>query len=223
MQSVQRPHKRTAAALLVLATGLAGVTVTTSSALARRSATPPAHSSQATSAVPCTAQSCALNPTRGMSISIVPIVVPAGKSPSFTAPASQPTSGMLHRGSESGVLTCGGYHPADFTAVQFWLGGTKRADITYRVTDTVTNANAGKLQFCLGVTFPFTTLSGKPAKAVMLPNGLSGFAGLVPPCPAVPNPKQPCLVSKTQAPAPNSKNAVLKLLIPAIGDPWGRA
>ena len=172
---------------------------------------------------PCTRQSCAVNPTTNVStVRVEPVEVPAGEPPSFTAPASSPAQGMIHRDREKGALTCRGYHPNDPDSVQFYLSGTTRSNITYRVTDTVSDANPDKLRFCLGATYKFTTLSGKTSATVMLPNGLSGFAGLVPPCSKVP--KGPCLVSKSPAPAPESQDAVLKVLIPAIGgDPWGRA
>jgi hypothetical protein len=130
---------------------------------------------------------------------------------------------MLHGQVVKGALDCGGYQPTDSGAFQFFLGATFRGNVTYRVTYTVNNAKATSLQFCLGATFKFKTSSGKQARPMTLPNGLSGFGGLVPSCKAVPD--GPCLVSKSQAPAPNRQNAVLKLLVPAVegADPWGRA
>jgi hypothetical protein len=88
----------------------------------------------------------------------------------------------------------------------------------------VSNANPAALQFCLGATFPFTNSSLQPATATTLPNGLPGFVGLVPPCNMVDPKKNPCMFSKTR-PAPTSKDAMLRVLVPAVAgeDPWGRA
>jgi hypothetical protein len=122
----------------------------------------------------------------------------------------------------AGVLDCAGYQPVDTSAYQFFLGGTFRGTVVYKVTYTVdTTKSPAKLEFCLGATYKFKTSLGKAAKAVTLPNGLSGFAGLVPLCKKVP--KGPCLVSK--GPAPGGQGAELKLLIRAVAgeDPWGRA
>jgi hypothetical protein len=88
----------------------------------------------------------------------------------------------------------------------------------------VSNANPAALQFCLGATFPFTNSSLQPAAATTLPNGLPGFVGLVPSCNMVDPKKNPCMFSKTR-PTPGSKDAMLKVLVPAVAgeDPWGRA
>ena len=171
-------------------------------------------------------QNCAITPTSKMSsIHVQPVETPAGTTPSFQIPATaNPGVGMLHTGrAPRDLLSCGGYQGQDPEALQFFISDAFRDTLTYQVTDTVKGAGSklGKLDFCLGATFPFKTLSKKDARAVTLPNGLRGFSGLVPPCPAVPNAKQPCLLSKS--PASNPRDAVLQLLIPAIGDPWGRA
>lgn len=153
-------------------------------------------------------------------VSITPTEVPAGTAPSFTAPTSNPARGMLTGNGMQDALSCGGYHPADSVAFQFYIGSTNRTGVFYKVSDTVTlkDRTAASVQFCLGATFPFKTFSGKPANAVTLPNGISGFAGLVPLCKPAPNP--PCLVSKT----PAGRTAVLNVLVQAVpGDPWGRA
>lgn len=218
MQPTKGQHKRiVSASVLVVA-----VAVAASSAFAR-SGSPRAQPSASPTLKPCTAGQCALHSsTRASDISVVPTDVPAGSSPSFTAPTSNPAKGMLHGQRVTGALDCAGYKPTDTAAYQFFLGGTFRGNVVYKVTDTVNNANPAKLQFCLGATFTFQTSSRKPAKAATLPNGLSGFVGLVPSCA---NPvKPPCLVSKTRDPS-NSSNAVLKLLVPAVAgaDPWGRS
>jgi hypothetical protein len=224
MQRVQRSHKRTAAALLVLATGLAGVTVSTSSALgqtrkgALRTPKIPA-SALAPQQVQCKQQqSCVLNRKTGMStVTIAPTEVPAGSTPSFTAPTSSPTQGMLNGQGRQGMLTCGSYSPTDPVTFQFFIGGTFRANIFYKVTDIIDNPNPNQVQFCLGATFHFTTLLKKQAAAVTLPNGLPGFAGLLPACKTPVKP--PCVVSKRKS----GRQTVLNVWVPAVGDPWGRA
>ena len=214
MQPAKGQHKRIASAV-VLAIAVA---MTASSAIGR-TGSPSARAAGPTQSR-CTAGHCALNSTgRTSSISVVPTVVPAGSNPSFTAPISNPAQGMLHGQRLTGVLDCAGYQPADTGAYQFYLGGTFRGTVVYKVTYTVnTTKSPTQLQFCLGATYQFKTSSGKAAK-VTLPNGLSGFAGLVPSCKKAP--KGPCLVSK--GPAGNGQGAELKLLIRAVGDPWGRA
>lgn len=222
MQPAKGQHKRITFAL-VLALGVTAVAVTASGAFGRarpaRAQQPPPNST-APVQLPCTAKSCMWNRrTLDSTITVVPTEVPAGSTPSFTAPTSNPAQGNLHGQRLPGVLDCGSYQPTDSGAFQFYLGATFRGNVIYKVTYTVNNASPGKLQFCLGATFQFQTSSKKPAKAVTLPNGLSGFAGLVPSCPPVP--KGPCLVSKTKV----GQNAMLKVLIPAVAgaDPWGRS
>jgi hypothetical protein len=217
MQPAKGQHKRIASAIVLAIV----VAMTASSAIGRTGST------SARAADPilsrCTAGHCALSSTgRTSSISVVPTVVPTGSNPSFTAPTSNPAQGMLHGQRLTGVLDCAGYEPADIGAYQFYLGGTFRGTVVYKVTYTVnTTKPPTQLQFCLGATYQFKTSSGKAAKAVTLPNGLAGFAGLVPSCKKAP--KGPCLVSKGSA--GNGQGAELKLLIRAVGggDPWGRA
>ena len=219
MQRVKGPHKRIAAAL-VLAVVVAGVTAAT--AFGATGQPPP--SLTGPMAFQCTAQNCAVNPATPRSrVNVVPVVAPAGTTPTFYA-GSTPTTGMLHRNTEQADLNCTGYHPKDPVSVQFWIGGRFRGNVTYRVTDVVSNANPAALQFCLGATFPFTNSSLQPAAATTLPNGLPGFVGLVPPCAMVDPKKNPCMFSKTR-PTPGSKDAMLKVLVPAVAgeDPWGRA
>lgn len=220
MQPAKRPRKRIAS-VLILALGVTAVAVTASGAFGRAG---PARAEQASSTgpvqLPCTAKKCMWNrKTPDSNITVVPTRVPAGSTPSFSAPTSNPAQGNLHGQRLTGVLDCAGYQATDPGAFQFYLGATFRGDVAYKVTYTVNNASPGKLQFCLGATFQFTTSSGKPAKSVTLPNELSGFAGLVPSCAKVPG--GPCLVSKSKA----GQNTVLKLLIPAVkgADPWGRS
>jgi hypothetical protein len=217
MQPAKRPYKRTLSALALAIV----VAMTASSAIGRTRST--GVKAPDPTLMPCTAGHCALNSkSRASSISVVPTQVAAGTKPSFTAPTSNPGQGMLHGQRVTGVLDCGGYQPTDTAAYQFFLGGTFRGNVVYKVTYTVAAAKSPvKLQFCLGATFKFTTSSGKTSKAVQLPNGLSGFVGLLPSCKRVPG--GPCLVSK--ASAATGQGVVLRLLIPAVegADPWGRS
>jgi hypothetical protein len=217
MHPAKGPRKRIASAL-VLAIVVA-VTASTAFGRNRRTDAPLPPPTQ----FACTTGHCALNSKiPGSVISVVPSEVPAGSNPSFTAPTDNPAQGMLHGHRMADVLSCDGYQPTDTAAYQFFLGGTFRGHVIYKVTYTVnTKKSPAKLQFCLGATYKFMTSSNKPAKAVTLPNGLPGFAGLVPSCKAVP--KGPCLVSK--GPATSGQGAVLKLLIRAVvgEDPWGRS
>jgi hypothetical protein len=225
MQRVNGPQKRIVSALvLVIVLGATAATAFGRTGHAQPAATQPPPSSMGPAKFQCTVQNCAVNPTTARSrVNVVPVVAPAGTTPSFYA-GSTPTTGMLHRNQEQASLTCKGYRPVDPDSVQFWIGGTFRGNVTYRVTDVVSNANPAALQFCLGATFSFTTLSGQPAAATTLPNGLPGFVGLVPSCATVPPSKGPCMFSKTR-PAPGSKDAMLRVLVPAVAgeDPWGRS
>jgi hypothetical protein len=214
MQLAQGHRKRIASAV-VLAIAVA---VTASSALGRTGST----DAQAPDPTlkPCTAARCMLSSTgKASSIAVVPTQVPANQNPSFTAATNNPAQGMLHGQRVTGALKCGAYQPNDTGAYQFFLGGTFRGNVFYKVTYTVNLVKSfPNLQFCLGATFSFATRTGQ-ATSTTLPNGLSGFAGLVPMC--GPTPKPPCLVSKTRS----GKGAVLRVLVPAVegADPWGRS
>jgi hypothetical protein len=226
MQRVKGPHKRIASALvLVVVVGVTAATAFGRTGHAQLAATRPPASLVGPAKFQCTAQNCAVNPATAKSrVNVVPVVAPAGTTPTFYA-GSPPAIGMLHRNSEQAKLNCPGYpHPVDPDSVQFWIGGTFRGNVTYRVTDVVSKANPAALQFCLGATFRFTTLSGQPATPTTLPNGLPGFVGLVPSCGVVDPSKNPCMFSKTR-PTQTSKDAMLRVLVPAVAgeDPWGRA
>ena len=166
MQRVNGPHKRIASAL-VLVVVVVGVTAAT--AFGATGQPPP--SLTGPMKFPCTADQCAVNPATPRSrVNVVPVVAPVGTTPTFYA-GSTPTTGMLHRNTEQADLNCTGYQPKDRVSVQFWIGGRFRGNVTYRVTDVVSNANPAALQFCLGATFPFTNASLLPATATTLPNG----------------------------------------------------
>jgi hypothetical protein len=97
------------------------------------------------------------------------------------------------------------------------------APILDTVTYTIRNAKAKGTGFCLGVGYEFTTASGAPARAGTLPTGSPGFIGLLPSCA---NSKPPCILSISQQADPAATvgfDALMKILIPETGDPWGRA
>jgi hypothetical protein len=128
-------------------------------------------------------------------------------------------------------LRCGTYRGADQEAFEFFLGATGGLEnVFYRIADTVKNADVKTTEFCLGARFSFTTLSRKLASKVQLPNGLDGFAGLVPRCTqqelSQPASSPPCSRKSTRRDSTSSTgyDVVFTVIVPAIGgDPWGRA
>jgi hypothetical protein len=119
-------------------------------------------------------------------------------------------------------LSCDGYQANDTNSYQFYLGFSTLGNILYSVTYTVVQPTTTPVQFCLGTRhLRFTTRSGAPARPVILPNGKSGFVGLLPDCrPAQIGQLVACVVSR----APSGPNTILKAQVPAIGgDPWGRS
>ncbi len=93
------------------------------------------------------------------------------------------------------------------------------APIVDTVSYTIKNTTTQGLGFCLGATYDFATASGNQAPAAKLPTGTAGFIGLLPMCtPATP----PCIskISQTSNPS-GSYNAVMTIVIPETGDPWG--
>ena len=93
------------------------------------------------------------------------------------------------------------------------------------IVDTVTykirNAKAKGTGFCLGVGYEFTTASGAPARAGILPTGKPGFIGLLPSCSVA---KPPCISSTTQQADGSAKigfDVLMTIQIPETGDPWG--
>ena len=56
------------------------------------------------------------------------------------------------------------------------------APIVNTVSYTIKNTTPAGIEFCLGAPYDFTTTSGAMAPAGKLPNGKSGFIGLIPSC-----------------------------------------
>lgn len=95
------------------------------------------------------------------------------------------------------------------------------APFTDQISYTIKNTSANGIGFCLGATFEFTTASGSQARAGKLPNGNPGFIGLLPLCV---NGAPPCISGITQQSDPSAKSghdAVMSILVPDRGDPWG--
>ncbi len=87
------------------------------------------------------------------------------------------------------------------------------------VSYTIKNTTTQGLGFCLGANYDFATASGNQAPAAKLPTGATGFIGLLPMCtPATP----PCISKISQKSDPSGGyDAVMTIVIPETGDPWG--
>jgi hypothetical protein len=124
-------------------------------------------------------------------------------------------------------LQCQGYRPQDPNWFSFLVNSANRTKlITYKVRPAAPEKElVGNTQACFGSPSEFTTSSGTPAPAATLPNGLSGFVGLLPFCKKVSG--GPCVDSRGTTPdeaSPTGFDIVLKVIIPAglAGDPFCR-
>ncbi len=127
---------------------------------------------------------------------------------------------------EGTTLACTGYGSQDPNWYGFQTSTTGEKTITYRVVPASADHRVlAAFNFCLGAPYEFTSKSGAPAPPGTLPDGSSGFIGLVPNCPVTP--AGPCVLSRTSVPdsgSPTGFDAVLKVRFPAglPGDPYGR-
>lgn len=142
----------------------------------------------------------------------------------------EPNAGTLSSSVNVGrVLACQGYNEQDPNWFEFVMSSANRSKtIVYTIkmptltgtpTTTVNDTEA-----CFGAPSVFTTKSGMPAAAGTLPDGTSGFIGLLPNCPA----SGPCVVSRQSVPDPSNGvgfDVVLTINIPEAlaGDPWARS
>jgi len=175
-----------------------------------------------------------------------------------TAPKSaanaRHASGRLITAAHGGRrIRCGGYRLKAPTTFQFQLQATASAssassafrvnlDITYELTEKITNTTADGVEFCLAADFGFRTLSGRPARVGRLPDSTQGHIGLLPPCPQPLPPAAlttaPCLepvATVTDEHSTTGVDVVLKARVPTLvgvatvrgsgdsrgGDPWG--
>ena len=149
--------------------------------------------------------------------------------PTSTLTGSQP--GQLVTNALSGRrIRCRGYRTRAPATFAFKLLTATPVNITYDITDRITNTTAQGIGFCLAANFPFKTASGAQAPATRLPDGTRGHVGLLPMC-AVPLPPAgvsvvPCIEKITTVKDSGSSTGVdviLKVRVPTRtkGDPWG--
>jgi len=121
------------------------------------------------------------------------------------------------------ALVCPGYTAQDPNWYSFT---TSSASVGKTLTYTVVPATAETpVAFCLGAPYEFTTSAGTPAPPGTLPDGSSGFIGLLPTC--AQGFGGPCVDSVTRTPdagSPTGFDVTQKVSFPAglPGDPWGR-
>jgi hypothetical protein len=152
-----------------------------------------------------------------------------------TAPAqtlgARRQSGKLVAAAKFGRhVRCPGYQLKAPNTIQFQLLTATPVNITYAITDRITNTTAQGIHFCLAANFAFKTLSGRPARAVRLPDGTRGHVGLLPACPRPLPPAgattAPCVQGvRTVKDAQSSTgvDVILRVRVPTRtkGDPWG--
>jgi len=154
-----------------------------------------------------------------------------------------PTSTLATRGqpgrliataAPSAQVTCPGYQLKDPVPLVFQLKTVTPVHITYEITDRLTNTTIDAVHFCLAASFPFKTMSGRPARAAKLPDGTRGHIGLLPDCPKPLPPAgaatAPCVESVSSVPDSHSTtniDVLLRVRVPTqtkggqSADPWG--
>jgi hypothetical protein len=147
------------------------------------------------------------------------------------ADPSKPNSGTLSESVDVGaVLQCPGYAHED---ANWWEFSMTSANRSKTIVSTIKvpllplqgtlEAILQQFQMCFGATSDFVTSEGVPAPASTLPDGTSGFVGLLPNCPS----PGPCVISRqTQLDLFNGIgfDIVVTVAIPEgfSGDPWAR-
>lgn len=123
-------------------------------------------------------------------------------------------------------LTCPGYTAQDGHWFSFLSSSGAGKLVTYELMPATAQKEAvGGTHFCFGATYDFPTSSGTPAPAGTLPDGASGFIGLLPVCAGAPT--TPCVSSRSKTTDPSSPagyDVTFQVTVPAglPGDPWGR-
>jgi hypothetical protein len=163
-----------------------------------------------TGSTPCTT-------TASTPVSSLTVTMPAG------------TTGTISAAFDVGTpLVCAGYTAQDPNWFSFLATSTANGkEVHYTVRPSA--AGEGILnatQFCLGAPYAFQQRGGTPAPVGVLPDGSSGFIGLLPDCPVTP--AGPCISLRFTKPDPASPtgfDVVLVAQFPAglAGDPWGRS
>lgn len=133
-------------------------------------------------------------------------------------------------------LQCQSYSLIDPNWYGFAMTSIDRSKVLNYTIDRASGDAIWRLQFCLGAPYEFKTLSGAPASPGTLPDGTSGFIGLLPRCrqwwdgsehsswPS--KPRGPCVASrKVSTTGGGVFSVTLTIDIPSglPGDPWGRA
>jgi len=121
-------------------------------------------------------------------------------------------------------LTCAYYEAADPNSWEFFESTSNRSKL---ITYTINNTNPHGIQVCFGAPYKFKTSSGQPAQPGTLPDGTSGFIGLLPFCKDSGCKEQsgPCVQSIKSSSGWNSEsgyNTIVTVQIPAglWGDPY---
>jgi hypothetical protein len=124
------------------------------------------------------------------------------------------------------ALVCNDYPALDPNWFSFNTSSTSVGKVvTYTVLPTSASDTPSTAQFCLGAPYDFATRAGNLAPPGTLPDGTSGFIGLLPDC--GPSPVGPCVDRRATTPDPSSPTGfdiVLTVTFPAglPGDPIGR-
>ena len=135
----------------------------------------------------------------------------------FQVTANPGPAGTLSESVDVGTpLTCAGYAARDPN----WFGfvestGNRSKLITY----TLDNTGPAGVEFCFGAPYEFETPGDHPAPPGTLPDGTSGFVGLLERCESFSEPPEACVKSIVA----DGPNTVVTVRIDAglPGDPWG--
>jgi uncharacterized repeat protein (TIGR01451 family) len=140
----------------------------------------------------------------------------------LTVLAKPGAAGTLTESVDTGSrLECPGYRSQDPNWYGFFETAANREK---KLTYTLKNTTRDSSQFCFGAPYEFKTKGGGHARRHRLPDGTTGFVGLLPLCRVTHH--GPCIGSRRQVPDATSTtgfDTVIQALIPAgPGDPWGR-
>jgi hypothetical protein len=153
------------------------------------------------------------------------------RTPPFASPTTSQQKGNLITNAQLGrKISCRGYHLRAPSTFQFMLQTATPADITYDITEKITNTTSQGIHFCLAANFAFRTMSGGQARSAVLPDKTRGHVGLLPRCRRpLPPPgaaPAPCIAEITTTKDSASSTGVdvtIRVRVPTRtkGDPWG--